>query len=317
MKNIYFLSPKTKWWTYYYYKDISDFLINNYPNEYKIIFCNSLFDYILLHFKKTDVVFSIIPFMFKPIFCKKYIFNLHWNYKIERKNKWLWVKLLYFTELNLWFSDVIMLTSYFLSDKLGFTKKYNNKIKIIPNFIKNSTLKNTQLEEDNFNFLTVTSFKFYEKWKWIINLWNVIKLIWNKYPNNIINFTIVGNENNDNFIKIFNEFSKINFSKNVNIFWKWWLSKKKINYEYLINNTFLYRTNLDNFPWVVIDALDYNLKVYVNNYESFTYFLDDSVICNSEIDMFKKITEKSNQNSELINNFSLKIVIDKIILLIC
>lgn len=317
MKNIYFLSPKTKGGTYYYYKDISEFLINNYPNKYKIIFCNSLFDYILLHFKKTDVVFSIIPFIFKPLFCKKYIFNLHWNYKIERKNKWFWVKLLYFAELNLWFSDIIMLTSYFLSDKLDFTKKYYNKIKIIPNFTKNSYNKNQQLKENDFNFLTITSFKFYEKWKWIINLWNVIKLIWNKYPNNVINFTIVGNENNDNYIKILNEFNKISFSNNVNIHWMWWLNKNQISHEYLINNTFLYRTNLDNFPWVVIDALNYNLKVYVNNYESFKYFLEDSFICNNEIEMFNKISKNSTHNKDFINNFSFKIVIEKIILLIC
>lgn len=317
MKTIYFLAPKTKWGTYYYYKEISDFFINNHPNKYKIIFCNSIFDYILLHFKKSDVVFSIIPFIFKPLFCKKYIFNLHWNYKIERKNKWFWVKLLYFAELNLWFSDIIMLTSYFLSDKLDFTKKYYNKIKIIPNFTKNSYNKNQQLKENDFNFLTITSFKFYEKWKWIINLWNVIKLIWEAFPNKIINFTIIWSEENDNFKNIKLEFDKIKFTQNIIINFKWWLTKEEIYNEFLINNFFLYWTYLDNYPWVILDAINANLKVYVNNYESFKYFLDDSLICNNEIEMFNKISKNSTHNNDFINNFSFKIVIEKIILLIC
>jgi hypothetical protein len=94
-KNIYFLAPKNKWGTYFYYKEISEYLIKNNSDIYDIKFVNSLFDYIKLHFIKVDIIFSIIPFVFKPLWSKKYIFNLHWDYKRERKNKWLWVKLLY------------------------------------------------------------------------------------------------------------------------------------------------------------------------------------------------------------------------------
>jgi len=75
-------------------------------------------EYLLWHFKKADIIFSIVPFFFKPIGAKKYIFNLHGNYKIERKNKGLGVKLMYLTEFNLRFSDQIMLVSYYLADKL-------------------------------------------------------------------------------------------------------------------------------------------------------------------------------------------------------
>ena len=134
-KKIYFLAPKNKWWTYFYYKEIVSYLDKNYWENYDVYFLNTFFDYIKLHFIKSDIIFSIIPFVFKPLFTKKYIFNLHWNYKIERKNKWLWVKLLYLTELNLWFSNKIMLTSYYLADKLKFRNKYiysrNNYTKLI------------------------------------------------------------------------------------------------------------------------------------------------------------------------------------------
>lgn len=313
-KKIYFLAPKNEWWTYFYYKEISEYLIKNYSDIYDIYFCNSLFDYIKLHFIKTDTIFSIIPFLFNPIWAKKYFFNLHWNYKIERKNKWLWVKLLYLTELNLWFCDKIILTSFYLADKLNFRNKYKNKIEILPNFVHEINEKNKQLQKHNLNFLTITSFKFYEKWKWIINLWNVIKKLWEYYIDEIINFTIVWNEENENFSNIKSDFDKINFSKNVNIILKWWLSKEEIKNEFLNNNNFLYWSNLDNYPWVILDAINYNLNVYTNNFESFNYFLDESIICKSEKEMFeKKISNYYKNNTKIYN---IKNILDKIIKII-
>lgn len=298
-KKIVFLAPKNKWWTYYYYKDISDYLIQNHSDEFDVYFCNSLFDYIKFHFLKVDIIFSIIPFLFKPLFVKRYIYNLHWNYKVERKIKWLWVKLLYLSELNLWFSDSIMLTSYYLADKLNFKNKYEKKIVIVPNFVKEIINKNEQLLENDFNFLTITSFKFFEKWKWILNLWKVIKQLWYSIADKKILFTIVWNEDNDNFFKIKSEFDKINFPNNVTINWKWWVSKKDLEKEFLKHNTFLYWTELDNYPWVVIDAINYNLKVFVNNFESFKYFLNDEIICKNEEEMTEKIMKGKYIKSQL------------------
>lgn len=309
-KKIYFLAPKNEGWTYFYYKEISEYLIKDYSDIYDVYFCNSLFDYIKLHFIKTDTIFSIIPFLFKPIWAKKYFFNLHWNYKIERKNKWLWVKLLYLTELNLWFCDNIILTSFYLADKLDFRKKYKNKIEIIPNFVNEIEESNKQLEKNNFNFLTITSFKFYDKWKWIINLWNVIKKLWEYYSDEIINFTIIWNEQNQNFLKIKIEFYKINFSNNINIIFKWWLWKQEFKNEFIKNNYFLYWTYLDNYPWVILDAINYNLKVYTNNFESFKYFLDENIICESEDKMFEKIINNDYKNNTKIYN--IKEILDKI-----
>lgn len=310
-KKIYFLAPKNEGWTYFYYKEISEYLIKNCSDIYDVYFCNSFTSYIKLHFVKTDIIFSIIPFLFKPIWTKKYFFNLHWNYKIERNNKWLWVKLLYLVELNLWFCDKLILTSYYLADKLDFRKKYKNKIEIIPNFVNEIEESNKKLEKNNFNFLTITSFKFYDKWKWIINLWKVIKKIWEKYRNKVINFTIVWNENNSSFDKIINEFNKIQFSENINIIWKWWLWKQELKNEFIKNNYFLYWTYLDNYPWVILDAINYNLKVYTNNFESFKYFLDENIICESEDKMFEKIINNDYKNNTKLYN--IKEILDKII----
>lgn len=289
-KKVYFLAPKWKGWTYFYYKDISDYLITHHSDWYDVIFCNSFFDFIKLHFIKADAIFSIIPFLFKPIRAKKYIFNLHGNYKIERKNKSLWVKLLYLTPLNLWFSDRVMLTSYYIADKLWFREKYAHKISIVPNFTDEITWeRNQQLLKNQFNFMTITSFKFYEKWKWIINLIRVIKRIGNKYPSQSITFSIVWNDETENFCKIKNEVESIFLPKNISIMWLWWLNKHEIKREFLRHNTFLYWSYLDNTPWVLLDAINYGLNVLTNNYESFHYFLDEDIICSSENEMVEKI----------------------------
>jgi hypothetical protein len=311
-KKIVFIAPKNEWGTYFFYKDITSWLFNT--KEYEVIFVNSFFWWLKYHFIQTDIIFSIIPFLFKPIWTKKYFFNLHWNYKLERKNKWLWVKLLYLSELNLWFSDKIILTSYYLSDKLSFTKKYSNKIEILPNFVKDIETKSKLSKENDLNFLTITSFKFFNKWKWIINLWNVIKRVWEKYSDKIINFTIVWNENNEIFIKIKKDFAKISFTNNVKIHFRWWLNKIELEKELLTHNTFLYWTELDNYPWTVLDAINYDLKVLVNNFESFKYFLDENIICKNEDEMFHKILKKDYKNETKIYN--IKDILEKIKLII-
>ncbi len=312
-KTIYFLAPKNKWWTYYYYKEISEYLIKNNSDIYDIKFVNSLFDFIKLHFIKSDVIFSIIPFIFKPFFTKRYIFNLHWNYKIERWNKWLWVKLLYLTELNLWFSDKIMLTSYYLADKLNFRKKYEKRIEIVPNFIDLDKYNFWEkiYNENKYLILTITSFKFFDKWKWILNLWKVIFKLWKRTDKKII-WTIVWNVNSIIFLKIKKEFDKIVFSKNIEIIWKWWCKKNEIKEELKNNDYFLYWTFLDNSPWVILESIASKMKVLVNNYESFKYFLDKEIICEKEEEMLTKLLKddfKETENSNFSKNDILKKVI--------
>jgi len=55
------------------------------------------------------------------------------------------------------------------------------------------------------------------------------------------------------------------------------------------NDYFLYWTYLDNFPNIILEAIASKMKVLVNNFESFKYFLPKDIICNSEKEMDEKI----------------------------
>lgn len=290
-QKIYFLAPQNTWGTYYYYKNISDYLIKYYSHEYDVYFCNSFLDYIKLHFIKTDFVFSIIPFLFRPIRTRKYFFNPHWNYKVERRNKWLWVKILYLTELNLLFCNKIILTSYFLSDTLHFREKYNSKIQIIPNFVAERIPKINLDVENKYNFLTITSFDFKKKWDGVISLLRVIQKLWNTLENQKITFSIAWKREWKNYEKVYSIFKEMTFPDNVIINWLWWINKEDMTKNFLMHNTFLYWSGLDNTPWVILDAMNYNRKIYTNNFESFSYIVPEECICHDEDEMLEKILE--------------------------
>lgn len=252
-KKIYFLAPKNEGWTYFYYKEISEYLIKDYSDIYDVYFCNSLFDYIKLHFIKTDTIFSIIPFLFKPIWAKKYFFNLHWNYKIERKNKWLWVKLLYLTELNLWFCDNIILTSFYLADKLNFRKKYKNKIEIIPLFINKIEETNKKLENNNINILTISSANFLEKWLWIFDLAKEIF----KIDDLNINWKIILPWNKINKKIILNKINNLEKKSNITIEILDFINKNELKQYYKDWDIFVYASNLETWGWVIMEACSF------------------------------------------------------------
>ena len=299
-KKVAFLAPENKWWPYYIYKDIVEGLKEKYSEDIDVYFFNSKKEYLKLHFARYDILFSVIPFLFKPLWVKKFVYNLHGNFEIEKKNKSLWNKLLYLARKNLKFADNIALTSYFLADKLNFRKQYEDKIIIIPNFIdeKEYDFWKKEFKENVYNILTITSFKFYDKWKWILNLWNVISKLGQKV-NKQINWTIVWNDENlENFKIIKKEFDKINFWKNINIKWQWWLSKEEIKNELKKNDYFIYWTYLDNFPNILLEAIVSNMKVLVNNFESFPYFIDSKIICKTEGEMVDKLL---NDDIEKVN----------------
>ncbi len=285
------MTTENKWWPYYICKDFCDYLSENTKHE--VYLFRTKKDYLRLHFSKFDLIISVIPFLFKPLWAKRFFYYLHGNYKNERKNTWLWTKLLYFAWLNLWFCDKILLTSYFLADKLWFRDRYSKKINILSNYVKPVT-KNKHLKENDLKFLTITSFSFYEKWKWVINLWDVIKRVWEAYRKDRVIFDIIWDTKTDFFKTIKESFDKIEMWENIEVHWKWFVRKELIEKEYHSHNNFLYRTNLDNTPWTVLEALNYGLNVYTNNYESFQYFLDKKYICNNEDEMVEKIIKKED-----------------------
>ena len=311
MKTVVFIAPIWKWWTYYYYKDITDYLIENFGDKYNVIFCSSLKDYLLRHFKKADIIFSIIPFLFKPLWAKKYIYNLHWNFKTERKTHNLWSKLLYLSELNLWFSDNILLTSYFLADKLWFRKKYENKIIISPLFIKNISSSSKKIFHNPLRLLTISSANFLEKWLWVYNLAEQIF----KIKDIDIYWTIVLPWNIDNKNIILNKIKWLQKCKNIQYKVLDFIQRDELDNLYKENDIFVYATWLDTWGWVIMEACSFWLPVILLPYELRNYiypkdFIDEN-IANRMKNILESYTEESDESFKFAKKFSIKNIIEK------
>jgi len=289
------VAPTTKWWPYHIYKKLENIL----PKYgFEVEFINSRRWYIKAHFKRYDCVLSVLPFLFKPLRAKKYYFNPRWNRRLERSKKSLGNKLLYLAEHNLKIADKIILPSMFLADKLWFQKKYSHKITIVPNFMNFDEYHGHIRESlhEKLDIVTVTSFKFYKKWEGILNLWKVVKEAWDRL-NKEINWIIIGNDTSENFRQIHKEFQKIEFGPNIHINRKWRADKEWIISELNKNDIFLYRTELDNFPTIILEAMASGLVCLTNNFESFKYFLPPFVISNTEQEM-------TNQLVNIVENYT-------------
>ena len=309
-KKIAFVLPKTQWWAYYVYNKIAKLLNKKY--NYKIQVINSNFWWLRTHFWKYDIVFSVIPFLFKP--SKKYYFITVWNFLKERKKNRLWTKLLYLSSYNFKISDKAILMNKYLLNEIKQIQKYKNKIKIIPNFIKFDKyksirekniekIKNIETIEqlDKINILTITWFKFYDKGKWVINLKKVINKLAIKHPNKQIIRNIAGNSENEIFNKIKKEFEKISIEKNLKINWLWWIDEKELNKQLINNDLFLYWTELDVFPTTLLEAWWVWLPMLVNNFSSFKWVINNELICNSEEEMLNKLELVDLKKNQKIN----------------
>lgn len=310
MKKLVFISPKWKWWTYYYYKDITEYLINNYWNKYDVIFCNTLSDFLLRHFKKADIIFSIIPFFFKPLWAKKYIFNLHWNYKKERESNNLWAKLQYFAWLNLWFSDNILMTSYFLADKLWFRDKYKDKILISPLFLKDIKGSVRKNHHSPLRLLTVSSTNFLEKWMGVYYLAEQIF----KIKGIDIFWKVVFPWNIDNRKFILDKISKLSKRKNIRYEVLNFISREELGDLYNKSDIFVYATNLDTWWWVIMEACSYWLPIILMPYELWEYIYPDFFIEKENIEIkINNITTNYVNFSNKSINFAKKYIIEKIV----
>lgn len=307
MKKIYFLAPNGKGGTYYYYKHITDYLKWELLDEFEIIFCNSIIDYFKLHFIKSDAIFSIIPFLFKPLFCKKYIYNLHGNYKIERRKFCFWLKLLYLSELNLWFANKIMLTSYYLADKLKFKDKYKDKIIIIPNFIKEISNVNRSLNNNKINLLTVTNSNFIEKWMWVYHLFKEL----NKITDINFQWIIVMPWNNNKII--FDKFQ--NLAKNIEIKTYGFLDQDCLNTLYKSSDIFIYDSGLETRWWTIMEAMSFWLPIILLKNELWWYIYPNSFIWNSFWKRLREIIENYKQESDnsynFIKEYEMEYILDK------
>lgn len=101
----------------------------------------------------------------------------------------------------------------------------------------------------------------------------------------------MGNDNSENFHAIKSEFDSIIIPDHVYISFLGRQKREEVIKLYQKNNYFIYWTNLDNYPGVVLEALACGMKVLVNNYESFSYFVDNALICHDEKEMQEKISK--------------------------
>lgn len=307
-KKVFFLAPVNKWGTYFYYQWITDYLKKYHGGALDIYFVHSLWDYIKLHFRSADYIFSIIPFFWKPLGTKTYVYNVHGNYREERKASWLGVKLLYLADWNARFSDRVMLVSYYLSDVLWIWEKYEDKILIVPNYTCFPVQKAVKRdwEGNELRFMTITAFSFFEKWRGVCNLWHVIQKLAEYYPQKSIIFTIIGDTNAAAYKEVYKEFANIVFPSNVYIMWTWWVEKANMCEYLYAHDTFLYWSELDNFPSVLLDAAMFRMKIFTNNWKSFSYFLPGDMMSKNEEEMSEKIIHNEVQNVDDLQKYTLE-----------
>lgn len=271
-KKIYFVAPMSKWWPYFMYKEIIDNLEKELAEEYSFVLINSFWWRLKTHIIASHCVISVIPFLFRPLFTSNFFFNPRGNRRYEKRQPWLWKKLLYFAEKNLDFADLVLLPSRFLVDKLKLDKR-KDKVSILPNFV-DIDLYSPYLrgEAEEIKLLTITNFFYKKKWEWILKLWEVVAWFAKTTDKNII-FSIWWNDDSQIFFSIKEKFDRIIFPDNVKVKRLGFLSKSELRAVMSNNQIFLYWTGLDNFPKILLEAMASWLWLFTNNYESFWYFL--------------------------------------------
>lgn len=297
-KSILFSVARWNWGASKVYKDIVYYI--NHKYWYNIELVHPMKNWIFSHFKTYDIVFSSIPFFFKPKTSKFYSI-LVWNYKKEASIFTIkWLISLFFRPITFSFSDKIILMNNYLLNKVISLKKYNRKVVIIPNFIdfqsfknfrylKIETIKNNFSEYNKIQIFTLTWFTYYDKAKWVINLKKVLLSLANKYPNKEIVWNIAWNSNNKIFDKIIKNFDDLGKIWNLSINWLWWINKNELEKQYKINDLFLYWTELDVFPTVLLEMWAIWMPILVNNFESFKDDIPTELICKDEVEMLYKI----------------------------
>jgi len=310
-KKIIFVLPETKWGAFFVYSGIAKYLEKKW---YVVEIINTKIWWLKAHFlkDKSIIIFSVIPFLFR-FFKNKFYYILVWNYLEERKKNNLWVKLLYLTEKNFSFSDKIILMNKYLFKKIKVLKENEYKVEIISNyidFIKYKNIRKFNLERlksknfidlENINILTITWFKFYNKAKWVINLKKILVKLSKKYPDKKIIWNIAWNSDNEIFKKVKKDFNKIKEPNNLEINWLWWINEEELFSQYKKNDLFLYWTELDVFPTILLEVWSAWLPMFVNNFEAFYENIPEKFICKTENDMFKKIENLYFEENQKLN----------------
>jgi len=288
-KKIVFIAPVWEWWPKVLYRDLVELLTKKYP-KYEYFLVSSAKEWIKLHFynKKYDLIISSIPFFWNPLNCK-YIIQHHWLYRNERWFTSISKILCWFYPYNNLFSKIVLYPSDFL--KNYYNSKHKNQ-QVILNFstfpiIKNKT--NNLLDKVEINLLTITSFSFYKKAIWILDIFQKLD---NIDITKQFNYYICGDWKYLDEIK--SKLINYKIPDNIKIFFLWKLSKKEIIKLLEEIDIFLYSTFQETFGISIIEAMSFWIPVILNNYELFNELYDNEFISKDNIDFIDKLNKLIN-----------------------
>ena len=213
---------------------------------------NSLKHFLLLpFFTRADVVHSTMPLAFK-FWKKPLVMSIHGNFMNEKKI----YRRLYKMALNI--AKVITTPSQFMYDAVPLPEK----TQIIPNCVEPIKYENTLKEP---SFITVMNFDFKDKAE---GLKKVIAML-SRMDFKEYSYTVVGDgkylEDVKKFVKELGlDINFVGYQTNV--------------YQYLQKATlFIYYSELDNFPLVLLEAMNAGVPVITNNVGAVKEFIKDGV----------------------------------------
>lgn len=296
-KKIAFITPIWDWWPKVLYKDLVDLFKKKYP-EYDYFLVSSIKEWINLHFlnNEYDLIISSIPFFWKPPKCI-YIVQQHWLYRKDRGFTSIPKLLNWLYPYNNFFSKLVLYPSNFL--KWYYNSKHKNQ-KVVLNF-SNLPInkKNIQLllDKDEINFLTITSFSFYKKAIWILDIFQKLEKL---KTNKKINYYICWDWKY--LYEIKNKLNNYKISNNIKVIFLLKLDKIKIIE--LLNKTdiFLYSTFQETFWISIIEAMSFWIPVILNDYELFYELYDQDFISKDNNDFISKLNLLIN-NSNYYKNY--------------
>lgn len=285
-KKIAFITPLWEWWPKVLYRDLVELLSEKYP-EYEYFLISSAKEWIKLHFynKKYDLIISSVPFFWKPP-RSTYIIEQHWLYRNDRGFTSIPKLLNWLYPYNNFFSKVVLYPSKFL--KKYYNSQHINQ-QVILNFstfpiIENKS--NSLLDKDEINLLTITSFSFYKKAIWILDIFQKLEKI---DITKQFNYYICGDWKYLDEIK-----DKLNIYKipsNIKILFLWKLDKKDIIKLLEETDIFLYSTFQETFWISIIEAMSFWIPVILNDYDLFYELYDQDFISKDNDDFIYKLNK--------------------------
>ena len=233
------------------------------------------------HYQNADIIHTTTKHC---IFCKKpLVLTIKADYTIES----LVNRPLY--KMSIKRADAITTPSRFIKEKLGL-----DDVIIIPNAVFPEKFSTAIHEEkDTLNIITVTNFNFPKKAEGIFNIINTLQEI-QKSSSKDINYTVVGAGTYLEKIKrhVKNGDLKINFVGFVQ-------EPKKLMEN---SDIFLYYSNHDNFPNVILEAMASGLPVITNNIGAVPEMIcggEDGYVADNDADYTKYLMD-------LLENYQLR-----------